>query len=524
MADSRNTLFEIKRYWGLILRRKYIALSAGLIVLSLFTWGSFLWPNIYEANSTVFIQRSTMMSPLQKDMGSESSMEERLKTLQNSLTSRNIMERVIKKLDLDTEARTPQKLEGLIESMQKNVLVNVKSGKGSRDVTDLFVISYQGSNPTKARDVVNTLVEEYISENLGFSRSDAYGAYEFIQKQLIDYKSKLEQSDKDIRTFREKNPNAVPQTESATLSRMESYQTLKLDADLRIQELMRKRDKLKQQLSGKKDLTTTAMKDEGSPQGRLSYLKRQLVILMAKYTASHPEIIKTKAEIEDLKQQIASAKEAPYGTAGSETAQMNPVYQQLSEELDQTDAELESLRARSEELSKQQQGAKQSVGGMPKNQEEWTRLQRDRNVYQSIYDDLLKKLENAKVSKDLELTDKVATFRVVDPAILPFQPIKPNRVALIIAGMFLGIVAGIGSVLLMLKLKPFFKDARAIEKSLGLRVVGTIPRVIDEGAKAATKRLDRTILIASSAYFSLILLVLIREVLYKYMGINLIRF
>ncbi len=245
---------------------------------------------------------------------------------------------------------------------------------------------------------------------------------------------------------------------------------------------------------------------------------------MAKYTASHPEIIKTKAEIEDLKQQIASAKEAPYGTAGSETAQMNPVYQQLSEELDQTDAELESLRARSEELSKQQQGAKQSMGGMPKNQEEWTRLQRDRNVYQSIYDDLLKKLENAKVSKDLELTDKVATFRVVDPAILPFQPIKPNRVALIIAGMFLGIVAGIGSVLLMLKLKPFFKDARAIEKSLGLRVVGTIPRVIDEGAKAATKRLDRTILIASSAYFSLILLVLIREVLYKYMGINLIRF
>ena len=212
MADSRNTLFEIKRYWGLILRRKYIALSAGLIVLSLFTWGSFLWPNIYEANSTVFIQRSTMMSPLQKDMGSESSMEERLKTLQNSLTSRNIMERVIKKLDLDTEARTPQKLEGLIESMQKNVLVNVKSGKGSRDVTDLFVISYQGSNPTKARDVVNTLVEEYISENLGFSRSDAYGAYEFIQKQLIDYKSKLEQSDKDIRTFRSRRarPHPVP--------------------------------------------------------------------------------------------------------------------------------------------------------------------------------------------------------------------------------------------------------------------------------------------------------------------------
>src|ERR1700690_4171375 len=99
------TIFEIKRYWGLILRRKYLALSVGLFVVSLFTWGSFIWPKTYEADSTVFVQRSTMMDPLTKDTGSASNMEERLKTLQNSLTSRNIMERVIKKLDLDADAK-----------------------------------------------------------------------------------------------------------------------------------------------------------------------------------------------------------------------------------------------------------------------------------------------------------------------------------------------------------------------------------------------------------------------------------
>ena len=518
------TIFEIKRYWGLILRKKYLALSVSLFVISLFTWGSFIWPKTYEADSTVFIQRSTIMDPLTKDTGSTSSMEERLKTLQNSLTSRNIMERVIKKLDLDAEARTPQKLAGLIESMQKVVKVTVKSGKGSRDATDLFVISYRGSDPKRVRDVVNTLVEEYIAENLGFNRSSAYGAYEFIQNQLIDYKSKLERSDNDIRAFREKNPNMITPTETAVSSRMEAYQAQGIDLDIKIQDLMLQRDNLKKQLSGEKELPLVTGIDDGSPQGRLYALQSQLAILMNKYTVNHPEVLKTKAEIENLKQEIASARKAPPGTSGAKTSDLNPVYQHWMAKLAETDAEIESLKARSAALMKQQQRAKEAQSGMPKDQEAWTKLQRDRNVYQGIYDDLLRKLETVKVSKDLELTDKLATFKIVDPAIMPFAPIKPNRLVFIIAGIFLGIVAGIWSVMGIGKLMPFFKDKDEIEKKLNLRVLASIPSVIDKSENVAKKRLDKTILVASLAYFGLILLVLMREVLYRYMGINLISF
>lgn len=518
------TIFEIKRYWGMILRRKFLAISVGLVVLSLFTWGSFIWPKTYEADSTVIVQRSTMMDPLTKDTGSSSNMEERLKTLQNSLTSRNIMERVIKKLDLDAEAKTPQKLAGLIKGMQKAVKVDVKAGKGSRDAADLFVISYQGSDPKKVRDVVNTLVEEYISENLGFSRSSAYGAYEFIQSQLIDFKAKLEQSDNDIRAFREKNPNMIAPTETAASSRMEAYQAQRIDLDIKIQDLMLQRDNLKKQLSGEKELPFATGINDGSPQGRLYALQSQLAILMNKYTDNHPEVLKTKSEIENLKQEIASARKAPPGTSGVKPSDGNSVYQQWMARMAQTDAEIESLKARSAALMKQQQRAKESQSGMPKDQEEWTKLQRDRSVYQGIYDDLLRKLENAKVSKDLELTDKVAAFKIVDPAILPFEPIKPNRILLILVGIFLGIVSGIGSVLGIGKLKPFFKDATAIEKSLGLRVLVTIPSVSDKSEIVAQRRSDRMILIVSLAYFGLILLVLMREVIYKFMGIKLISF
>ena len=272
------------------------------------------------------------------------------------------------------------------------------------------------------------------------------GAFEFVQSQLSEYKTKLDESDTAIRQFREKNPDIVPQTEGAVLSRLESFQTQKIDTDIKIKELIYKKESLRKQLSGEKELTVAMVTTEGSPQARLNYLNSQLVILMTKFTDKHPEILKTKAEIDDLKRQIARAKTSPEDSAGTETSTTNPVYQQLKEELGKTDAEIESLKARSFELTRQQQLAKGVLGGMPKEQEEWTKLQRDRTVYQHIYDELLKKLETARVSKDLEITDKGTRFKVVDAAVLPVFPIRPDPVLLILVGILLGIVSGAGVI------------------------------------------------------------------------------
>ena len=71
----------------------------------------------------------------------------------------------------------------------------------------------------------------------------------------MEYKGKLEESDRAIREFREKNPNMVPQSETTLLGRLEGFQTAKIEADIRLKELLRKRDNLQKQLSGEKELT-----------------------------------------------------------------------------------------------------------------------------------------------------------------------------------------------------------------------------------------------------------------------------
>jgi succinoglycan biosynthesis transport protein ExoP len=521
MQEEVAQPFEIKRYIATIKRRKYIALLAGLIVLSLFTWGSFLIPKIYEASSMVFIEKSSMINPLISGVGVPSNIEDRLRVLINSITSRNIVERAIKKLGMDANSKDAPQYEGIIESIRKNL--NIKVSGPRQTETDMFIISYRDVEPIRARDMVNTLVSEYIEENASYRRTDASEAYEFIQNQVLEYKSKLEESDRAIREFRERNPNLIPQTEATLLGRLEGFQGSKIEADIKMKELMRKRDSIQKQLSGEKELTVAFVTREGSPQAQLNYLNNKLMLLLSKYTENYPEVLKVKAEIEELKKQMAQAKDLKI-EGGAETSTLNPIYQQLKEELTRTESEIESLRARSTELSRQQQETQRILGSMPKEQEEWTKLQRDRNVYQQIYDQLLQKLENARVSKELEFTDKSETFRIVDPATTPLFPVKPNRLKLILLGIFLGIASGIGAVFGLEYFDHSFKDVDSIETSLKLPVLAMIPKIVTEDDELSAKRFERKVFIATGTYLSIIGLVLIQEILSRYMGIRIINF
>jgi len=248
------------------------------------------------------------------------------------------------------------------------------------------------------------------------------------------------------------------------------------------------------------------------------------MLLMGKFTENHPEIIKIEGEIEELKKEIAEAQTANTHGGGSGMSTMNPIYQRLREELASTDADLESLKSRIQELSRQQQAGQVLLGRMPKEQEEWTKLERDRTVYQKIYDELLQKLESARVSTNLETSDKTGAIKVLDPATLPVLPVKPNRVTIIFLGVVLGIASGMGSVIGLEHRNRSFKDEADIESRLKLSVLGTIPSVATEEDKSVERNRDRRVFMVAAAYLGLIGLVLVNEFLYRYMGIKTIIF
>jgi len=517
MQEHSPANFEIKRYLGLIHRRRYIVLAVALGVLSLFTWGSYLIPRTFEASCTVAIENAGIVKPLIQGSGVSVSTVERQRNIRNRITSRSLIEQVIKRLDLDAGFKYPSQDDELAASLQKSISVTMQSF-GERE-SDLFTVAFRGSDPKKVQKIADTLVQEFINNTVEYQRSDAVGAYEFIRDQISEYKEKLAESDKEIREFRERHPQMIPENENTIVGRLENFQAAISDAEIRKKELLRKRESLQQQLSGEKELTVAFVSSEGSPEARLTLLNSQLLDLMTKYTESYPEVIKVKSEIEELQKQIAEGKASGKSPdARGEMKAMNPVYRQIKEDLQKTDTELESVKARLEELALQQNASRQVLGRMPKEQEEWSKLQRDKNVTQKVYDDLLQKLENARVSKNLELADKSTKYRIVDPPLVPRIPVQPNRVLLILAGLLVGIASGVGTAVGIDYLNNSFKDEDSLRKALMLPVLAAVPAVVIDADVLNEKIMDKKVFTAAASYLSLIGVVLLGEILYR-MGI-----
>ena len=78
--------------------------------------------------------------------------------------------------------------------------------------TDVVEVKYKDSNPKVAAEVVNTLMDVYIQEQIRGNQAEPEAAKEFINKELPSIENRVEQSEQSISKFRTEN-NIVDLTE-----------------------------------------------------------------------------------------------------------------------------------------------------------------------------------------------------------------------------------------------------------------------------------------------------------------------
>lgn len=508
---------DIKKYWQIILRRRYLFIAVSLICLSIIVWGSFFIPKIYEAKGTVFIEENIIKN-LVKGIAVTPSMEERLRVLTFAIISRNMLLKVIDALDLDVKAKSQAEIESMIGDFQKNTKIRLEGQK------DLFIVSYKGRNPKMVRDYVNTLISKYIEENTSAKRDETFSANQFLSEQINYYKKKFEEAEERLVSFRREKGIYLAIDEKTLVASIREGKNEIEKVDIEIKKLEAKNERIKQQLSGEEPLTLAMVsRDEGSLLTRLKTLEQNLPILLTKYTENYPEVIKTKAEIEIIKREIEAQRQNKNSGRFSEselisgTSIMNPIYQQLKEELFRTESEIDSLKTKLTILNNHLKRSESEIKNIPEDKKELANLERDRNIYQGIYEQLLARLGQAEVSEQMEIQDKGINFRIVDPAILPISPVSPDRVKFILLGIFIGAAAGVGAVLLREYLDNSIKDVDTLKSHFGLQVLTVIPEIITEQDIEKKRRLNRKVYGLSIAYLSIIGGLLIKELINKFL-------
>jgi len=489
---ENKTELDIKRYLRLIEKRRYLFIITAMIITTVIVIASYLMPKKYEAKSIILVEKN-VINDLIKGIAVTPSLEERIRVMSYAMKKRSLLEKVIKKVDFNIDTNNRYEMEKLIEHLQDKTNIRVRK-------KDMFEISYRNKNPKLAMNYVNTLVRTYIEENLSAKREEAYGANRFLKEQIKFFKGKIDLAEKKIIDFRRAKGIIISMDEKSIVGDIKKLNEKVEQLGIKKQELIAKKSLIKKQLKEEKPYTVAIVGTSSSTnpyQSRLMALQNRLNELLLKYTENYPEVIRVKAEIEALKEQLKNApvkdedkdNDAESQHTTTQMSTLNPIYQQLREELTKTRYEIASINTQIDHYKKKIEEKKQYLRNIPVERKKLADLERERDTYKEIYQKLVFRLGQSEVSKQMEVQDKSETFRIIEPAILPVKPVSPNRKIMIL----FGIVAGLGGALGLLILIDYFdtsvKDLDAL-KSFGLPVLAVIPSIENPVETIKKKRKD----------------------------------
>ena len=92
-----------------------------------------------------------------------------------------------------------------------------------------------------------------------------------------------------------------------------------------------------------------------------------------------------------------------------------------------------------------------------------------------VYQDLLKRRENARVSMNLDAEQRGLTFLVQNPAILPLVPSGLRFLHFGIAGLVLSLAIPFGLLFAVVRFDPRVRSAAQVEKAIGYPVLASVP-------------------------------------------------
>jgi uncharacterized protein involved in exopolysaccharide biosynthesis len=157
------------------------------------------------------------------------------------------------------------------------------------------------------------------------------------------------------------------------------------------------------------------------------------------------------------------------------------MYQQLKRDLSQTQITIDTLNARIHEASRQLQSLLERGKKVHGGEATLAELTRDYQVTRDIYQDLLKRRENARVSMNLDKENQGLTFKIQEPAVLPTQPKGLQFGHFILLGLFLGIGIPVGIVIAFVQVDPRVRHSYVLFEHNQLPVMTTVPHLWTPG-------------------------------------------
>jgi len=462
-------------YFIILRKHQWLVLTFLLTVVTVVTIASFKMKPVYEAAARVEVDREAQnMLPFQdpNSYGEYVDMENYIETQSKILQSETLALQTIKALDLGRypefggaanslawthgagAARRPAILGAFLGRLV------VKRVPNSR----LIEVQFEAQDPQLAAQVVNTHLQSYIEQNFRSKYDATTQASNWLSGELEELRIKVEKSeDARIAYERQNQIWQIDEKQDITTQKLADLSKAVTEA----QTMMAEKEALyRMAASGNVDALPAA-RENGVIQDLLKHkteLDENYADATHQYGPNYPKVQRLAAQKTEVEQDLEKARKTVIESVQQEfdTAHQRVVL--LQEALDKQKAEANDL-------------AEKLV--------QYHILRHDAESNKALYDGLLQKLKEAGITAGL----RSSNIRVVDPALAPTSPSRPQKARNIMLAILVGLVGGVGLALFREYLDNTVKSPDDIEALTGLPSLAVVPSL--PGLNGHHSRLSR---------------------------------
>jgi polysaccharide biosynthesis transport protein len=433
-----------------ILQARYKAVLLTFIVTVALAVGLSLWlPKQYTASAAVVVDVKSpdpVSGLMLQGMVAPSYMATQVDIIKSDRVAKN----VVKLLDMASspviqrqwQEATQEK--GELVDWLSNLLQKHLDVRPARD-SNVIDISYTGTDPAFSATVANAFAQAYMDVNLELRVAPARQYAKFFEEQTKTARDRLEAAQKALSAYQQ--ANGITSTDERL-----DFETAKLN-------------ETSSQLTGLQGQTTDSQSKRSSDQADtvaevmqspvINGLKTEIARVQAKLNESNVNLGKNHPQTQSTEAELASLHNQLEAETRKVTRAIETTYQVGKQREAQLKAALAAQKARVLSLNKQR--------------DELNVLRRD-----------IESAQRASQS-NIESRANQTNIAVLNPAVAPALPSRPQVLLNIMVSIFLGAALGVGLALVLELANRRVRSTDDLSLSLGLPILGSIART---GARA----------------------------------------
>src|SRR5579863_8190384 len=461
-------------YLIILRKHQWLIITFLLTVVTVVTIASFKMKPVYEAAARVEVDKESQNMvpfPDSNSYGEYDDSENYIETQTKILQSETLALMTIKSMDL---ARYPEfggnSAAGVVHEgaiPRRPAILGAFLGRlGVKRVPNsrLIQVQFEAEDPQLAAQVVNTHLQNYVEENFRSKYDATTQASNWLSAELEELRIKVEKSeDARIAYQRENQIWQIDEKQDITTQKLADLSKAVTDAQT---DVAQKEALYRMAISGNVDALPAARNNDviSNLLRRKAELDELYAEALDQYGPNYPKVVRLQSQQKEVEQNLATARKTMVESVEEEFATARSHVELLQQALDKQKAEANDL---SEKLV------------------QYHILQHDADSNKQLYDGLLQKLKEAGITAGL----RSSNIRVVDPALAPASPSRPQKARNILLAVLVGLVGGVGLALFREYLDNTVKSPDDIEALTGLPSLAVVPSL--PGLRTTHNRFSR---------------------------------